>query len=173
MHLPVESTAFLEGESSGAAFSPVARGCISRQAILDRRGQVFGYELLFHQPCPKAGSLEKNSAAFTMSDTLALFGMDRFTGGSPAFVPCTEELLIQQLVAHLPPLLTVLEIAKDLELSPPLLHACRELKRAGFRFALADFESHHVQHPLLELADFVKVSAANFEAAEWDRLAGC
>jgi EAL and modified HD-GYP domain-containing signal transduction protein len=88
---------------------------------------------------------------------MVVFGLDRLTGGSPAFIKCTAESLTEQLVAVLPPSSTVLEIPQTLEMSPKLLGACRRLKALGFRLALVDFTESFAPHPLLDLIDYVKV----------------
>jgi c-di-GMP-related signal transduction protein len=130
---------------------------VARQPILDRRGRVHGYELLFRNGPETAFRGDGNLATRTMLDNTVMFGLDRLTGGVPAFVNCTRESLTDDLVHVLPPGMTVLEILEDLEPTPMLIEACRKLKAAGFRLALDDFVWKPKFEPLVELADYIKV----------------
>lgn len=136
----------------------------ARQPILDLRGRVHGYELLFRSGPEAAFSGDGDAATRTMLDNSVIFGLDRPTGGAPAFVNCTQESLVDELVHVLPPGMTVLELLEDLEPAPVLIAACRKLKAAGFRLALDDFEWKPGMEPLVELADYVKVDFAATKA---------
>jgi len=69
----------------------------ARQPILDLRGRVHGHELLFRQAPEEGFSGNGNLATRTMLDNSVLFGIDRLTGGLPAFVNCTRESLVDDL----------------------------------------------------------------------------
>ena len=149
---------------------------VARQPILDLRGRVHGYELLFRSGPETAFSGDGNMATRTMIDNTVMFGLEKLTGGLPAFVNCTHESLTEQLVDVLPPSMTVLEILETLEPTPRLIEACRKLKGAGFRLALDDFVWKPKFEPLVELANYVKVDYALTDAEErrslLQRLAG-
>ena len=145
---------------------PVEMGYMARQPILDLRGHVAGYELIFQDGPGVATETRCLNAATAILDNLVLFGLERLTGGLPAYVKCDAESLIEQLVAVLPPTTTVLEIPEDLEVSPKLLGACRKLRDSGFRLALADFTWSTVPHPLLDLVEFVKADVTHLQKRE-------
>jgi EAL and modified HD-GYP domain-containing signal transduction protein len=130
---------------------------VARQPILDLRGRVHGYELLFRDGPVEAFHGDCNMASRTMLDNTVVFGLEKFTGGLPAFVNCTQETLTGDLVNVLPPSITVLEILETVEPTPAVIEACRKLKAAGFRLALDDFIWEPRFDPLLALADYVKV----------------
>jgi EAL and modified HD-GYP domain-containing signal transduction protein len=130
---------------------------VARQPILDLRGHVHGYELLFRSGPDAAFRGDGDLATTTMIDNAVVFGLERLTGSLPAFVNCTAEALTGQLVQVLPPAMTVLEVLEDLEPSPGLIAGCLHLKEAGFRLALDDFTWKPELDPLLALADYVKV----------------
>jgi EAL and modified HD-GYP domain-containing signal transduction protein len=92
-----------------------------------------------------------------MLDNTVIFGLDKLTGNLPAFVNCTRESLIGDMVHVLPAGMTVLEILESLEPTPDLIAACRRLKALGFRLALDDFTWKPKFDPLVGLADYVKV----------------
>jgi c-di-GMP-related signal transduction protein len=129
----------------------------ARQPILNARGAVYAYELLFRSGPESAFRGDGDQATRTMLDNTVMFGLERLTGGLPAFVNCTLEALTSQLVEVLPPSLTVLEILETLEVTPSLIAACEKLKDRGFGLALDDFVWRPELEPLIEIADYIKV----------------
>ena len=130
---------------------------VARQPILDRKGRVHGYELLFRNGPEALFSGDGETATRTMLDNAVLFGLERLAGGATAFVNCTREALTELLVDVLPSSLTVLEILENLDPDPRLVEACRALKISGFRLALDDFTWPPGIEPLVELADYIKI----------------
>jgi EAL and modified HD-GYP domain-containing signal transduction protein len=145
---------------------PGALRYVARQPILDLRGRVHGYELLFRAGPEAIFRGDGDLATRTMLDNTVIFGLDRLTGGLPAFVNCTEESLTEELVHVLPPSMTVLEVLESVKVTPHLIEACRKLKAWGYRLALDDFVWKDGCEPLVELADYIKVDFALSDAAE-------
>jgi EAL and modified HD-GYP domain-containing signal transduction protein len=143
---------------------------IARQPILDLHSRVHGYALLFDTGSDGVIAGSGRNAARTILDDVVLFGLERLTGGLPAFIQCTSEALTQQLVAVLQPATTVLNIQESVKLSPRLIEACRNLKAAGFRFALADSTGNSPSHPLLDLVDYIKVDLTRMDGFSRQRL---
>jgi EAL and modified HD-GYP domain-containing signal transduction protein len=139
---------------------------VARQPIMDLRGRVHGYELLFRAGPEAVFRGDGNLATRTMLDNTVVYGLDRLTGGLPAFVNCTSESLIENLVNILPSSMTVLEILESLDPTPSLVDACRRHKASGFRLALDDFTWKPKFDPLIELADYIKVDFMQTDAAE-------
>jgi len=109
-------------------------------------------------------------ATRTMLDNSVLFGMDKLTGGLPAFVNCTAQALTERLVDVLPPSMTVLEILETVDPTPEVIEACRKLKETGFRLALDDFTWSPKWEPLVELADYIKVDFMLLNASAREQL---
>lgn len=139
---------------------------VARQPIMDLRGRVHGYELLFRSGPEAAFRGDGNLATRTMLDNTVIYGLERLTGGLPAFVNCTSESLTEDLVHILPPSMTVLEILESLEPTPRLIHSCHKLKASGFRVALDDFVWKPGVEPLVEMADYIKVDIAMTSAED-------
>ena len=139
---------------------------VARQPIMDLRGRIHGYELLFRAGPEAVFRGDGNLATRTMLDNTVVYGLDRLTGGLPAFVNCTSESLIDDLVHILPSSMTVLEILESLDPTPSLVNACRRHKASGFRLALDDFTWKPKFDPLVELADYIKVDFMQTDAAE-------
>ena len=130
---------------------------VARQPILDLRGRVHGYELLFRNGPESAFRGDGDLATRTMLDNTVIFGLERLTAGLPAFVNCTREALVENLVSVLPSGMTVLEILEDIEPTPEVIEACKRLKGEGYRLALDDFRWKPTLEPLVELANYIKV----------------
>jgi EAL and modified HD-GYP domain-containing signal transduction protein len=136
---------------------PGALRYVARQPVMDRRNRVHGYELLFRAGPEAVFRGNGDLATRTMLDNTVMLGLERLTGGLPAFLNCTRESLTEDLVSVLPSSMTVLEILEDLAPTPRLIEACRSLKSAGFRIALDDFTWKPDLEPLVAMADYIKV----------------
>jgi EAL and modified HD-GYP domain-containing signal transduction protein len=148
---------------------------VARQPILDLRGRVYAYELLFRMGPEAAFRGDGEKATRTMIDNAVMFGLERLTGGLPAFVNCTAGVLNEDLVGALPTN-AVLEVLETVDPTRDLIAACRSLKGKGYRFALDDFVWEQKFKPLMELADYIKVdfvSTGREQRLElFERLAG-
>jgi EAL and modified HD-GYP domain-containing signal transduction protein len=161
----------MRGCTPSSAGEPVAEvRYVARQPILDLRGKVHGYELLFRDGPEAVFRGDGDLATRTMLDSTVLFGLGRLTAGLPAFVNCTEESLTRDLVHVMPSGMTVLEILEDIEPSRPVIEACRHLKASGFRLALDDFLWRPGIEPLVEIADYIKIDFSITEREERRRL---
>ena len=145
---------------------------VARQPILDLRGNVQAYELLFRGGPELVFRGDGEFATRTMIDNTVLFGLDKLTGSLPAFVNCTSEALIKDQVGLLPSGTTVLEILETVEPCPELIAACGRLKKLGFRLALDDFVWRPELQPLIEMADFIKIDFLISGPAERRRTIG-
>jgi EAL and modified HD-GYP domain-containing signal transduction protein len=130
---------------------------VARQPILDLRGRIHGYELLYRKGTEKAFFGDCELASRTVLDDTVLFGVERFTDGSLAFINCTSETLTDDLVSVLPSSMAVLELLETVEPSEELIAACVRLKSQGFKIALDDFVWAPKFAPLVDLADYIKV----------------
>lgn len=138
---------------------------VARQPILDLRGQVYAYELLFRSGRENAFSGDHETASRTIVDDAVIFGLEELCGGHPAFVNCTAEVLTEDLAGVLPPAMTILEVLETVEPTESLIAACRRLKALGYRLALDDFIWEPRFQPLVEIADFIKVDFLLSDAA--------
>jgi EAL and modified HD-GYP domain-containing signal transduction protein len=130
---------------------------VARQPILDARGRVHGYELLFRAGPENSFRGDGDVATRTMLDNAVLFGLQKLTGGALAFVNFTGETLTENLVHVLPSGMVVLEILESVKPAPGVMAICRKLKASGFRLALDDFIWKPELEPLVALADYIKV----------------
>ena len=161
------------GGSSVAAELPAREGELryfSRQPILNAAGHVHGYELLFRNGPKRSHRRDRVEAVETMLDSAVMFGLEGLTNGLPAFVSCTEDALIKELVLVLTPHLTVLCLPASCAPSDKLVDALQKLKIRGYRLTLDDFCWHDKLQPLMEQADYVRLDFRRFGGEEQRRL---
>jgi c-di-GMP-related signal transduction protein len=140
---------------------------IARQPIFNLQRGVVAYELLFRSSeenlCLAA---DLDSASRQMMGTAMLMGLDVLAGGQTIYVNCTEEMLCGRYATLFPAQHTVLEVLETVKPSAAVILACQELKSAGYRIALDDFEDRPEQAPLVEIADIIKVDFRLTSTAE-------
>ena len=133
---------------------------LGRQPILDRRQELFAYELLFRDSAANAANVSDDLAATAsvISHTFGELGVDQALGPYKGFINCDANLLLSDLPELLPPDKIVLEVLETVDITPEIVERCAELKRHGFMLAIDDF-THEVERwrPLLLLTDIVKI----------------
>jgi EAL and modified HD-GYP domain-containing signal transduction protein len=144
---------------SPAAAGAPATVCIARQPILDARGHVFGYELLYRATqtdtaCTAEGDF---ASASVLTDAVLEVGLDTLTAGKPAFLNLTKPLITSQVATLLPHGAAVYELREDIEVDDTVVEACRALHGRGYRLALDDFVVGSPAEQLLPYVSFVKI----------------
>jgi c-di-GMP-related signal transduction protein len=145
---------------------------LARQPILDRRREVYAYELLFRdgiQNSCDASNLE--FASTSVLDTSFLIGLEKITGGRRMFVNCPRDFLLRGYVSLLPRDLVVIEILETVTPDKEVVDACRLLKQEGFLIALDDFVDTPAWARLIELTNFIKVDFRLTDPAKQHELA--
>ncbi|HMB17044.1 MAG TPA: HDOD domain-containing protein [Pelovirga sp.] len=146
---------------------------IARQPIFDTRGRVFAYELLFRSGMHNyfdSDNFDQASASVIANSNL-LFSLGEMTGNTKAFLNCTENVLLKDLMTTLPRQQAVVEILENVEPTPAIIEACKRLKQLGYTLALDDFVYHQNFEPLLDLADIVKVDFLLSDVRQQEELA--
>ena len=131
---------------------------VARQPILDRNGGVYGYELLARSGNGNIFDASDPTAATCRTiDTSLLIGTNSLTEGRRAFINCTREILLSDMVTVLPSKVCVLEILEDVEPDREVLDRCRSLRKSGYTLALDDFTGDLKYAPFIEIAEIIKV----------------
>lgn len=133
---------------------------IGRQPILDRKQELFAYELLFRTSNENSATVHDDLAATAsvISHAFGELGIEQALGPYRGFINCDASLLLSDLPELLPASKIVLEVLETVEVTPEIISRCAELKRGGFMLALDDFSDEMQRwEPLLPLADIVKV----------------
>lgn len=133
--------------------------CIARQPIFSFNKRLYAYELLFRgNDDLSLDKTEGNKAtSILLSSTFLTEGIEKISGSKPCFVNFPEQLLLKNLPSAFPNNRLVVEILEDVEPSPEIIAACKQLKKEGYTLALDDFVYHRRFDPLLKIADIVKV----------------
>jgi EAL and modified HD-GYP domain-containing signal transduction protein len=146
---------------SGVAAAPAGRTgvAIARQPILDRDGNLLGYELLFREPnSERAGVLDDRAATSTVIlDGLFDVGLLDLVGESVAYVNVSRDFLLSVRPPPLPAGRVVLEVLEDQVVDDALLGVLDELVADGFTIALDDFRLTPATEQLIRYASIIKV----------------
>ncbi|MCD6292436.1 MAG: HDOD domain-containing protein [Deltaproteobacteria bacterium] len=131
---------------------------IARQPILNRRKQVYAYELLFrdgiHDYTPEVNGDMATSEV--VANSIFNIGLDEICGNKKSFINFTSNLLLNKSPLLLPKETIVVEILEDVEPETELVKACQEIAKKGFLLALDDFVYSPALLPLIKLADIIK-----------------
>lgn len=132
---------------------------VARQGILDARGHVIGYELLYRGgPQETSGTADGDFAgARLLADAVLDLRLDTITDGRTAFINLTRSLLLTGAATLLRPEVAVFELRDDVAVDADVIEACRSLSSSGFRLALDEFVPDSSAEALLPFAAFVKV----------------
>ena len=132
---------------------------IARQAILDARGHVVGYELLYRgsvrdTACTVEGDL---AGASVFTGAVLDLRLDALTDGRTAFINVTRSMLLNGVATLLRPSLALFELREDITIDHEVIEACRALSESGYRLALDDFVPGSPAEVLLPFVSHVKV----------------
>ena len=102
---------------------------IGRQPILDRKHDLFAYELLFRSGRQKNEAHVHDDLAATasvISYAFAELGIEQALGPYKGFINCDATLLLSDIVEILPPDKIVLEVLETVEVTSEIVERCRE-----------------------------------------------
>ena len=148
---------------------------IARQPIVDGKHHLIAYELLFrHSATAQSARIDTavDAGITVIANTLVNMGTEWLLKGKLAFVNMEAEMLMSSFSTLLPPEKVVIEILETVQVTPEILERLAELKEAGYRFALDDFQYLPEAAPLLELASYVKLDVLANSPAELARMVG-
>ncbi len=143
---------------------------LGRQPIIDRKGDLVAYELLFR------GGNQTNHAVFAddflatahvIQNTFTQFGLEHVLGNRLGFINVSADLLLSDVLELLPHQQVVLEILETVDITPQILERCIELRKKGFLLALDDVIEITKQHQtLLPYIQFVKIDVLAASSAQ-------
>lgn len=136
---------------------------LARQVIFDRKMQAAGYELLYRSGESNAYDPSVDGDVATrrlLSRALVGFGLEEITGGKPAFINFTENLLRQQAPFLADPGEIIVEVLEQVLPTPDILPIFQELREKGYRLAMDDYTGDPCYDAALPYMDIVKVDFA-------------
>ena len=131
----------------------------ARQPILDRKKNLYGYELLFRNSIdnvfPNIGGDEATSRLVEASQFNS--GIKSFTAGKPAFINFT----LKTISVGYPQMLTaeevVIEILETVKPGKRLLSCCKELHEKGYTLALDHYQHQNVWSYFYPYISIIKI----------------
>lgn len=135
---------------------------VGKQAIFDRKGNIYGYELLYR-------SSEENRFVHTdpeqatvelLINTFTTIGIDNIVGKTKSFINFPQSSLEKGIADTLDPRFVIVEVLEDVEFTNDVMLALRKLKKRGFKIALDDFvldPNRIIPNDLYRLIDIIKV----------------
>lgn len=113
---------------------------IGRQPILDEKGHIYAYELLFRQPGETKASVLDNSAATArvLINAIQNMGLESLLGDKKGFINVDESILLGGLIDILPKEQFVIEILETTKVTSEVIAKVGEYKKQGYTFALDD-----------------------------------
>ena len=145
---------------------------LARQPIVDEKGEIHAYELLYRDTLANTAEISDNlhATARVLVNTLNYIGLKNLTHGRVAFIKVDDKVLRDDIIDAISPDHFVLEILESALITPDLVRRIDELHQKGYRFALNryrydhDFLMHF--HSLLGLMDYIKIDISHTERTE-------
>jgi EAL and modified HD-GYP domain-containing signal transduction protein len=140
----------------------------ARQPILDKRKELFGYELLFRTSLDNVfPDVDQEKATSKMIEGLQFdLGLDRLADGKWAFINFTQQSLLGGYPELLPKQKVVVEILETATPTQELYDALERLHRKGYLLALDDFVHGPKWAPFYKLIDIIKIDYLESSADE-------
>ncbi|MEO8849739.1 MAG: EAL domain-containing protein [Casimicrobiaceae bacterium] len=140
---------------------------VARQPIVDRKGDLSGYELLFRSSERNVAELNDNLLATSsvIANVFAEIGLAQVIGPVDGFLNVDSEFLFSELIEALPSDRIVIELFEQTAADDGIIERCQSLRKRGYRIALDHFVGN-VQDidPLLRAVDVVKVDFGEIDA---------
>ncbi|WP_025209697.1 EAL and HDOD domain-containing protein [Hippea sp. KM1] len=134
---------------------------IGRQAILDRNGNTFGYELLYREEFSSLTSrsnIDGNTATSrVIINAFINMGLDKIAKQGRIFINFTKDLILDRIYEALPKEKIVIEVLEDVIAEENIIESLKDAKKLGYTIALDDFVFLEHQKQLVELADIIKI----------------
>ena len=147
---------------------------LGRQPIIDRKGALHAYELLFRDSPDNRARIfdDVQATAHVVARTVGEIGLSAVLGDHRGYVNMNRDLLFDDIVHIMPPERFVLEILETVTFDAKLFKRCAQLRAAGFQFALDDVVSlTEPLHEALPYVDYVKVDFLATQRADLPGLA--
>ncbi len=141
---------------------------IARHPILNRKREIFAYELLYRSGDMEYAEIRDGELASTevIINCFLHIGIDALVGTAPAFINVTEQFLRNENATPMFDTQVVLEIPRHIEVTQEFVEVVARVHDQGFPVSLkslAPLESHP---DLLQHVDYVKIDVLNHDPAQ-------
>ncbi len=142
---------------------------IGRQAILNRNGKTFGYELLYRDDSIHTTASFNDGNLATSRVIVNAFinvGLNRIAQFGRVFINFTKDLIIDRVYESLPKNRVVVEVLEDVMAEKEVVESLMHAKELGYTIALDDFVFLDHLEELVKLADIIKVDFRELSEAD-------
>lgn len=131
---------------------------VARQKIVDKRGDVVAYELLYRSDQPAEQTSDDEMTLDVLVTSLLRIGYSKIGDGVKVAVNFTDSELLKNATDILVPGSMILEIIESTDINELFVESLNEYKNKGFVIALDDFKLNHIKNEeVLNHVDIVKV----------------
>lgn len=131
---------------------------IVRQAIVTKKQESFGYEILYTDNSFASGHTDDASAANAIENFLSSMDSEKFLDGKIAFLTFTPNLLEKGIPKMFKTNKLVIQIEDSLITNPMSQSLITKYKKSGYKVAVVDFEFAPRFFGILDIVDYVKVN---------------
>src|SRR5580704_13495214 len=146
---------------------------VARQAIFDRKRQLYAYELLYRSNGARNefdGTDADVATRHVISSTLLSIGLENILCGKKAFLNFDHRLLSDGMHLSLPRQSIVIEILETVQPTADLIALCQSIHEQGYSIALDDFVAQPQFEPLTHIAKLIKVDLQATKKEEQERM---
>jgi len=140
---------------------------VARQPVFDRQESIWGYELLYRANVKDSTWEESANVATSkvISDGIFL-ALSSIPDSNKVLINFPKYMLLNGSAKALSPEVCIPEILEDVEATPKVIAAVKELKELGYTIAVDDFTGQKELEPYFEIADILKVDMLGMSFAE-------
>ncbi len=138
---------------------------IGRQPIVNRDGEVFGFELLYRTSEDNHARIDDadTATAQLMAAAFMDFGIEHLVGSRLAFINVSPAFLTGGMPLPLPPEQVAIEVREGTPIDRKLVDGLRQLRRRGFTIVIDNFHYRAESAPLLTVAHYVKLDLRSLD----------
>lgn len=132
---------------------------IARQPILNPSRETVAYELLYRDGSGNAARIDDPDAATkaVLTEAVTLFKSRELTGGLPAYVNFTRNLILNDYARQSDPQKIVVQVADGMKVDGELETKLRGLRQSGYTVSLKNYAEGSRFHYLLPLFHIIRV----------------
>lgn len=131
---------------------------IARQKIVDIKGNVVSYEMLYRNQHLEEKELTDDEKTLDVLKTIEMIGFNKVANGLKLSLNFSDTNLIESISEKLSPEKISLEILETVEINSAFVERMKILKEKGFSIYLDDFDKSKVKdESIYNLVDVVKV----------------
>lgn len=136
---------------------------MGRQPILDRKLNLYGFELLFRSGRENS-AVGADAVTATANVINTILHNPHMLGAFKGYVNADENLLMSDLLPLLPPARIGIEIVRSVDVNKATIERCRHLKALGFELVLDEYSASDSRFdPLLGVVDQVSINMSEAE----------